>query len=309
MTPPDTTRSAKPARSEAEVYDFRRPMTLARDHGRAIEMAAETFARQWGTHLTSRMRILCGVTVEQVMMLPYDEYISTLPDQTAMFVGTAEDSRATVVLQLPLETTMMWIDLLLGGPGLDGAVAAREHTEIETSLLTDVVQANLHDLRYAFAAVTPLDVKLKGLQYSPQFAQLIPASEPVVVISFSVSTRDRVDTATLMVPGDTMLEQLRAGEQADERSPSDRADAEVAHQRVLATMQTVPVDVSVRLNPLTISPKDVVNVQVGEVILLNHSVSRPLEVVVDDRVLAHAVAGTSGRQLACQVVDFEENER
>ena len=195
-----------------------------------------------------------------------------------------------------------------GGPGRAGAGEAREHTEIETTLLTDVVQANLHDLRYAFAAVTPLEVRLKGLQYSPQFAQLIPASEPVVVISFAVTTRDRVDTATLMVPGDAMLEQLRAGEQADERSPSDRADAAVAHGRVLATMQTVPVDVSVRLNPLTISPKDVVNVQVGEVILLNHSVSRPLEVVVDDRVLAHAVAGTSGRQLACQVVDFEENE-
>lgn len=307
--PPDTARSAKPARTEAEVYDFRRPMTLARDHGRAIEMASETFARQWGTQLTSRMRILCGVTVDHVMMLPYDEYISTLPDQTAMFVGVAEQSRATVVLQLPLETTMLWIDYLLGGPGLDGVVEPREHTEIETSLLTDVVQASLHDLRYAFAAVTPLDVRVKGLQYSPQFAQLIPASEPVVVMTFSVTTRDRVDTATLMVPGDAMLEQLRAGEQADERTPGDRADAEVAHRRVLATMQTVPVDVSVRLNPLTISPKDVVNVQVGEVIMLNHSVSRPLEVVVDDRVLAHAVAGTSGRQLACQVVDFEENER
>lgn len=284
-------------------------MTLAREHARAIEMASETFARQWGTQLTSRMRVLCGVALDRVEMMSYDEYISTLDDPTALAVCSIQHSRATAVVQIPLETTLLWIDFLLGGPGLDGAVAPREHTEIETTLLTELLQTSLADLRYAFAAVTPLDVRVKTFQYSPQFAQLIPASEPVIVISYTLTSGERSDRATLMVPAEAMLDSLRAGEHADVRTDDEREAAVFAKERVFATMQTVPVDVSVRLRPLEISPREVVNLEVGEVVMLNHAVSRPLDVVVDGKVLAHAVAGANGRQLACQVVDFEENER
>lgn len=54
VTVQDTARSsARRQRSgQPEAYDFRRPMTLAREHGRVFEMAFETFARQWGTQLT-----------------------------------------------------------------------------------------------------------------------------------------------------------------------------------------------------------------------------------------------------------------
>ena len=31
-----------------EVYDFRQPMTLTREHGRALEMALQTFAQAVG---------------------------------------------------------------------------------------------------------------------------------------------------------------------------------------------------------------------------------------------------------------------
>lgn len=40
-----TQDAAKPQRS-VELYDFRRPSTLAREHSRVIETAFESFARQ-----------------------------------------------------------------------------------------------------------------------------------------------------------------------------------------------------------------------------------------------------------------------
>ena len=50
-TPRRTKKSGSP-----EVYDFRRPMTLAREHGRVLERAFETYARQWGNQLSARLR-------------------------------------------------------------------------------------------------------------------------------------------------------------------------------------------------------------------------------------------------------------
>ncbi|WP_245861889.1 flagellar motor switch protein FliM [Sanguibacter antarcticus] len=311
MTVQDTARSsARRQRSgQPEAYDFRRPMTLAREHGRVFEMAFETFARQWGTQLTSRLRVMVGATLDGVEMISYDEYVRRLPTHTTMVLCSVEQTRATAVLQIPSDTSLLWIDYVLGGPGLAREEAPRELTEIETTLITDMLSSALADLRYAFAAVVPLDVRVRSIQYNPQFVQAVPASEAVLVATFTLLMGENSTTTTLMLPADVLLAPMRAGEGADTRSAAELQSHATARATVLRTVQTVPVDVSVRMTPLTIHPRDVIHLAVGEVILLNHPVSRPLEVVVDDRVMARGVAGNNGRQLACKVVHAEENER
>ena len=294
---------------QPEAYDFRRPMTLAREHGRVFEMAFETFARQWGTQLTSRLRVMVGATLDSVEMISYDEYVRRLPGHTTMVLCSVEQTRATAVLQIPSDTSLLWIDYVLGGPGLVREEPPRELTEIETTLITDMLASALADLRYAFAAVVPLDVRVRSIQYNPQFVQAVPASEAVIVATFTLLVGEGTTSATLMLPADVLLAPLRAGEGADTRSAEELRSHESAGQRVLATVQTVPVDVSVRMTPLTIHPRDVIHLAVGEVIHLNHPVSRPLEVVVGDRVMARGVAGNNGRQLACKVVHAEETAR
>jgi len=291
-----------------ELYDFRRPMTLAREYSRAIEMAAETFARQWGTLLTSRLRVVTGVQLDSVHMVSYDDYIGALPDPTLMVVAKLGGSHAPLVVQVPLDLSLLWIDLMLAGPGLHGAVPEREHTEIESELLTKILQTALGDLRYAFVSVAPLDATISQLQYSPQFAQLVPAAEPVVRIAYTVALDGHEWTATVMTPAEHLIDALRAAEGSGlGRSESD--DVREARRRVNAQIHEVPLEVAVRLRSLPIRPRELVELKVGDLVMLTHPSSRPLDVVVDDKVLAHAVVGAHGRQLACQVVNFEEDER
>uniref|UniRef100_UPI0037045857 hypothetical protein n=1 Tax=Vibrio cidicii TaxID=1763883 RepID=UPI0037045857 len=72
------------------VYDFRRPTTLAREHSRVLELAFETFARQWATQLTAKVRVLSQVTCDSVAMQTYDEYAASLPATTAMVLCELE---------------------------------------------------------------------------------------------------------------------------------------------------------------------------------------------------------------------------
>ena len=96
---------AKAAKS-IELYDFRRPTTLAREHARVLELAFETFARQWGTQLTARVRVLCTVTCEQVVMATYDEYAGSLPAKTAMVLCTVAGLEARAVIQFPTTSAL-----------------------------------------------------------------------------------------------------------------------------------------------------------------------------------------------------------
>ncbi|MBB2924197.1 flagellar motor switch protein FliM [Cellulomonas cellasea] len=292
---------------EPEAYDFRRPTTLAREHGRLLEMAFETFARQWGTQLTARLRVMSGVTFEGVALLSYDEYVRALPSTTAMVLCTVEQTRQTAVVQMPVSALMVWIDYLLGGNGVGDEREGRELTEIELTLVRDLLQHALGDLSYAFAALMPLDVSVRAVQYNPQFVQAVGASDSVLVATFTLASGEREDSATFMLPAELLLASLRANEGTDARTADERRAHALALVELDAAVQEVPVDVSVRFAPVTVSPRDVLGLTVGEVLPLSHPTTKPLDVVVDGVVLARAAAGNNGSRLACMVVTVEEN--
>lgn len=305
------TTGQAPARSRRrthvpEPYDFRRPMTMAREHARVLEMAFETFARQWGNQLTARLRAMAQVTLDGLSLQSYDEYVRSLPGTTAMMLCTIEQTRQTAVVQVPVSATMVWIDFLLGGPGTGDAREDRELTEIEMTLLRGVMGAALGDLGYAFASLTPLDVTLRSVQYNPQFVQAVPASDAVLVATFQLRVGEREDLATVMFPAELLLAAVRQTDGTSNRSAEDQRTHAMAVVDLETAVEDVPVSVAVRFAPVVVRPRDVVALAVGDVVPLSHPSSQPLDVVVDGVVLARAAAGNNGSRLACMVVTVEE---
>lgn len=309
MTVQDTvSTSARRKRSATpEPYDFRRPMTLAREHGRVLEMAFETYARQWGTLLTSRLRVLSQVTLEGVEMRSYDEYVRSLPTMTAMVLCRIDQNRSTAVLQLPVESMLLWVDHLLGGPGLPVDDRDREFTPIEWTLLRDMLTNALGDLTYAFASVCAIDVAVQTVQYNPQFVQATAASQPVIIATFEIQVNGRSNAATLMLPAEVLLTALEHGEKLDNRSPDAVREHHRNLDRIAHQVDGVPLSVAVRFAPLTVTPRDITELAVGDVLPLRHRADEPLDVVVGDVVLARAALGSNGSRLACLVVAPEES--
>ncbi|MCL2454528.1 MAG: flagellar motor switch protein FliM [Micrococcales bacterium] len=291
--------------ADLQAYDFRRPLTLGRDTARRLEMSFERFARMWGTQLTSRLRVPASVTHEGLSLRTYDDYVSSLPNPTAMVLCLVDSTRQAAVVQLPVGCAMVWVDYLFGGTGL-GDEREREFTDIELAVVRDLLQRALDDLSYSFASIVPLAVTVRSVQYNPQFVQATGAAEPVVVATFTIRMETREDTATLMLPADLMLVEPTTDEIDADRAAELARARQVARERLEELVQSVPVDVAVQFAPVVVHPRDVVGMSVGDVIPLGHPATRPLDVVVDGAVLAHAAAGSHGSRLACQIVSVEE---
>lgn len=307
---PSPARRASGAPTRApELYDFRRPMTLSREHGRVLEMGFETYGRQWSTLLTSRLRAVAQATLVSVQLMSYDDYVRPLPAPTAMILCTVEQGRSTALVQLPMDTAMLWVDYLLGGPGIVLDDLERELTDIEWRLVRELVQLSLGDLTYAFTSVAPVDAEVKSVQYSPQFVQAAAASDPVLVATFEMVAGEHTSTASIMLPADLLLGPLRDGDGTVRRSSDEVREHEAAVGRLAAQVQEVPVGVSVRLEPVTVTPARLEHLQVGDLIPLTHRVGTPMDVVVDDVVMARAALGSNGSRLACLVVTSEESTR
>lgn len=277
-------------------------MTLAREHARILEMAFETYARQWSMQLTSRLRLISTISLEKVELMSYDEYVKGLAQHTVLALVSLDDSRASSVLQVPTTTVMTWVDLMLGGPGLSNNQPNRDLTEIESHLVTDLLGATLADLRYAFASVLDLKPEIRGIQYSPQFVQVTPANEAVLVARFEITMNDDTAAMSMMIPADLLVTPMRLGEGMETMTDGEAAEVKAVQARLNRNLEQVPLDLSVSFRATQIQSKDLSNLAIGQVIYLNHPVSRPLDLIVGDLLVGHGMPGSIGKQLAAKVV-------
>ena len=68
------------------AYDFRRPNKFTREHVRALQIASETFARQFTTVLSTTLRAVSQVQAKGIHQLTYDEYIRDIPNPTYLAI-------------------------------------------------------------------------------------------------------------------------------------------------------------------------------------------------------------------------------
>jgi flagellar motor switch protein FliM len=289
-----------------EPYDFRRPTKLAREHIRTLQVAYETFARQYTTLLTSTLRAVSQVTLLAIEQVTYDEYVSGLDTPTCMFMIELEPLPGVTILEFSLTTALAWIDHMLGGPG--GEQPQRPLTDIETPLVYGLLNRVIGELRYAFESIVELRPKIVGLEYNPQFAQAASASDPMIVASFEMKVGSQECMATVCMPFGAIFPRLESDPEGTELTIAQRQVRDSALRGMTAGLGNAPVEVSVRFNSVLMSPRDLVTLRPGDIVPLEHPVTTPLTVTSAGVTFAYAVAGSSGRRLACLVVPPPQEE-
>jgi flagellar motor switch protein FliM len=293
-------RPRRAANHEPRPYDFRRPSKLNRGHVRTLHIAYETFARQFTTILTSTVRTFSLVDLAGVEQLSYVDYVESLANPSFIVLASIDPLPGTAILQLPHRTAMLCVDRLLGGPGADQQ-PERLLTAIENQLLRSLAQRVVHEMRYAFDGITSLVPQVMGMESNPQFMQAAAPSDIFVVASFRVSVGEQEDAATLAMPfaGLYPVLEAAAGPKRGERHGDAAHSAAALH----ALLRDVPVDVSVEFKPVALTSEQILSLAVGDVLALRHATNLPLQVTSGGVTFAYAVPGSTGKRVACRVVE------
>jgi flagellar motor switch protein FliM len=287
-------------RREPRTYDFRRPTKLSREHVRILQIAQENFARQATTTLTSMLRTGARLELVGIEQFSYDDYVATLPASYFLATFTLEPLPGKGVLAYPLDTAMAMVDHMLGGAGA-GEQPVRPMTAMESTITSHLLEQLLEQLGGAFAHITPMQPALDGVEYNPQLAQAASGSEPVMVATYSMRIGTREPDATLVLPFSAFAAALNNAA-SPQLSESARHKRQRAAEALTERLSEVPVDVSVRFNPLEVPSGDLLSLSVGDVLLLRHAQDSPLEVTTNDVIFAHALPSNHRRRLAAEIV-------
>lgn len=293
--------TARPLRDDPAgqypAYDFSRPAQLGREHARRLDSAFESFARLWSSQLTAKIRVRAHLTLESVDLVSYDEYTRMLPATTAMVTGAFSGRDEPCVIQFGLDSALLWVVQMMGGRST-ALPEPRTFTPIEQALIRNLMVGTLEHLHASLGPLLPGEPLFAGVHYNPQYLQVVAAGAAVIVARYAMRLGDTETHATVMLPASAVVDRLAESDSV--AAPTDAA------AQTMQQVRHTPLDVTLRLAPLTIGAGEVLNLAPGDLLTLPHPETTPFELVVGDTPIAGATPGSRGSRLACTITTIHE---
>lgn len=287
------------------LYDFRNPTKLGRERVRRLELLHETFQRSLAARLGNVLRTMVRIEPLAVDQITYDEYVRSMPNPTVIGVFGFADIEGSLIVEMGTSTALTLVDRLLGGPGTLGV--GRRPTAVETTLIEDILSTLSPCIDETFEPVLPVRTSLTTIEYNPNFAQAANPAEMTVVMSYGLSTLEgsRLDALmTVAYPFSVLEPAWRAIGDMEEKAPTQElgADGPQLRQR----MPGVSLELAARLPDSMIAAGELAQLQVGDVLRLDHRIDEPVVGVVAGRPILLGRLGQKNRNVAIEITEWSE---
>jgi flagellar motor switch protein FliM len=281
-------------------YDFMNPDRIIRGRMPVLELVNGSFCKLFRTSLSSALRKTVDVSSKGVQMLKFGEFIKTLPVPSSLHIFKMDPLRGHAILVLESNLIFTLVDVFFGGSGKTSfRIEGRDFTAIESRLIQKVVTMVFSDLDKAWHSVHLLTFQYIRSEMNPAFVNIVPASDLVITISFGVELETFSGMITLCIPYsiiEPIKTKLYSAYQVDQ--------TEIDHgwtERLLDRLQSARVELKVELGRHHLMVQDLLQLKVGDVLLLEKEVSEPLVVQVEGIPKFLGKAGVCGGNKAIQI--------
>lgn len=300
----------KPAEQrKIKIYDFKRPDKFSKEQIRTVSIMHETFARLTTTSLSAQLRSLVQVHVASVDQLTYEEFIRSIPNPTTLAVINMDPLKGSAILEIDPAITFSIIDRLFGGKG-ESAKVSRDLTDIEQSVMEGIIVRVLGNMREAWSQVIDLRPRLGQIETNPQFAQIVPPTEMVVLVTLETKVGDVEGMMNFCIPYLT-IEPIISKLSAQYWYSSVRRGATTENLNILRErLSTVEVSVVAEVGSMQLTVREVLALSVGDVIRLpNVRATDPMVLKIGNQPKFLCKPGVVGKKLAVQIIKkLEEAE-
>ncbi len=259
------------------IYDFKRPNRVSPEQMRALSSLHEQFARNLAAELTGVLRTLIDIQASQAEQLTFQEFTMSLPNPTSITVLSCEPLSGEIVLELNPTICFPVIDKLLGGGHAAAAAPERAFTEIETRLISQIVDHIIHNLQEVWTPVANLHFSVVDTETNPQILQNVAPNEIVVLLTFEVrmSEGEAGGMLNLCLPFNVIepiMGSLSSQSWFMDRSRAGKEDA----QRIRTNLQDVNMTLECFIAETDIALRDFRNLKPGDIITTSKLARHPV---------------------------------
>lgn len=296
----------EPAKSEhvrsVVTYDFKHPNRVSKDQLRTLENMHDNFAGHIGSTLSTMLRTMVDVDLISVDQINYSEYVMSLVSPSSTYTFSAAPLDGLCVIDYSPTLVFAFIDRMFGG-GEKVLEIERELTNIERSIMGKIAGRIFGDLESSWKNMVPVNIEQKSFETNPQFVQVVPSSETVIVVSLQLKLFNITGLLTICYPYvslESVLGKLSAQNWID---ATKRKSLEENRANNRENLQKVSVDVALNLTHTTLKMRDFLNLKIGDVITTDTKIDTPVELLVGGRKKYMCRPGLFGKRRAGQITE------
>jgi flagellar motor switch protein FliM len=288
-------------RHRVREVDFRRPSKFTRDQVRRLETAHDGFCQSASSRLSAELRTELALGVLGTDQLPYGVVMAEeVPRQCFVSVLRIDQLGTELALVIDMPLAQCLVQRLLGGSGTAfGGQPASTLTAVEVAVARRAVASIVESLSSTWLDLAQVSLSMAGTSTNPTSIQLVPSSEPTLLLSLSAAIDGIASVITLMLPHRSVEPLMHHFEQG---AAFGAGEPDARHTQMMRdAVGGVDVEVRAEAGTTRVTLAEVLALGPGDTVRLRRPVSRGVTLSVGDVTTYDAQAGRNGNLRAVQV--------
>jgi flagellar motor switch protein FliM len=300
------TETKKVPSSEVRTFDFISHERVIRGRMPGLELANERFGRFFRNSVSGMLMKFVDVSIQGHDLIKFGEFMRTLPLPSSINIFKMEPLKGFALIVIEAPTVFAFVDQFFGGGSKPWVKSeGRYFTSIEQKIIKKIVDTALKDLALAWQGIFSMEPEHVGSEMNPQFVTIVTPSEAVIRIEIQIEIENFVGKLFFCIPY-SIVEPVK-----DKLFSGIRSDVMANDQRWIARLREVLkesfVNLQVDIGNVELTLRELVNMEKGNVISLQTSVSDELIIHVEGVPKMKGTAGFYRGNQGIKVTQILEN--
>ena len=275
-TPAEASEEVPPGEGR-DLFDWSQPTHFSRLQLDRLRELFEKCCYALGERVSGELGASVETSVKGVLQRHYRAFVGKLGSDAFLFSLANRSGLPPGVLVVHAGLGLAWIERLLGGTDSQGDATSMKLSQLDGSLLNTAAGWVVDSICETLAAAPLPKYELREGPVRPEAALVNTATDEIVVIELAFGGAAGTGTCRLALPV-AAVDPL-CGEADDEKqTPPDPARDRENIENVLSM---IPVEMRARLGHGELTLEEIMNLEIGDVIVLDNSADEEIPLDVD----------------------------
>ena len=262
-------------------YDLTSQDRVIRGRMPTLDIIDDRFCRLSRVSLAGLLRKVVQVSVESTNLMKFGEFLNYLPIPSCLNIVRLSPLRGSSLIAIQAKLVFQLIDTLFGGSEQYGGIKdeGRDFTSIEQMVVRRVVNLLLFDLAESWKPIVRLAPEFVRTEVNPQFVAVVSHQEVVIQTTYEVEIEGVRGTLHVIIPFSS-VEPFK-GRLASGVLGEHREIDPTWVTRLIDQIKHTQVALRSRLGRTSVSVRELLRLQVGDVLQLDQRADQPVDVEVE----------------------------
>ncbi|HVP86308.1 MAG TPA: flagellar motor switch protein FliM [Rhizomicrobium sp.] len=271
-----------------------------------LEIVFDRLVRLMTTSLRNFTSDNVEVSLDNITSIRFGDYLNSIPLPAILAVFRAEQLDNYGLFTVDSNLIYSIVDVLLGGRRGTSAmrIEGRPYTTIERTLVQRMIEVILQDMMQAFEPLAPVNFALDRLETNPRFAAIARPANAAILVKLRIDMEDRGGRTELLLPYATLepIRKLLLQQFMGEKFGRDS----IWEGHLASELWSTKVDINAILDEQTMSLDKIMNLNIGDTVMLNASPDSKIELRCGNVPLLRGRMGRVGSSVAVRVEEAIE---